>query len=163
MQYFTLPSLIAPACSECPSQYLISFLRVIVSFLSSLLLFTYTVIKKKSFPSSAIRTNGAWATSGGRSLPVCPKGGKEELACYFMIIVRLLAKPSGVFGLTGGGLLWLQSLLAIGLLKGYWDGLGRRLSTKTTMNQQDSKGNFIDIILGESVLSCQGWLFDWID
>lgn len=38
-------------------------------------------------------------------MPVCPKGDKEELACYFMIIVRLLANPSGVFGLTEGALM----------------------------------------------------------
>lgn len=104
MQYFPLPSLIAPACSECPSQYLISFLRVIVSFLSSLLLFTYTVIKKKKVsPVQQYAQMVLGQLLGGRSLPVCPKGGKEELARYFMIIVRLLAKPSGVFGLTEGG------------------------------------------------------------
>lgn len=90
---------------------------------------------------------------GGGLLPVCPKGDKEELACYFMIIVRLLAKPLGVFGLTEGALM-TGRFIGNRPFEGIWE--GRRLSTKTTVNQQDPKGNFVDIILGESVLSCQG-------
>lgn len=49
---------------------------------------------------------GGGCGGGGGSLPVCPKGDKEELACYFMIIVRLLAKPVRVSldSLRGGAL-----------------------------------------------------------
>lgn len=53
----------------------------------------------------------------GRSLAVCPKENKKDLACGFTMIVRLLAKLLAVFGLPEQNLLTAEFIGKVDLMR----------------------------------------------
>lgn len=63
-------------------------------------------LKKKSFPSSAIRTNGTWATSGGEIIASLPEGRQRRVGPLFYDNCQIVGKTvRGLWTHWGGPLM----------------------------------------------------------